>query len=178
MENCKLTDLFSVYLAYLAALTLKRCGITPHSKEIAQYFERTLIDKHLTTREKADEFEKEGWSLIETFTLVDQHRLDPFLKGILTIVEIQNLLEQTNGQEQLITVTRQCALPYSQSWSLSLKPNINLFTSEPFIVDLKLKIDLSSVDSQIQITSIETDDLDHQIFIEKMEIYKQFHSRS
>ena len=178
MENCKLTDLFSVYLAYLAALTIKRCGLTPHSKEIAQYFERTLIDKHLTTREKADEFEREGWSLVETFTLVDQHRLDPFLKGILTIVEIQNLLEQTNGQEQLITVTRHSAAPYSQSWSLSLKPNINLFTSEPFVVDLKLKIELSSIDSQIQITSIETDELDHKVFIEKMEMYKLFHSKS
>jgi len=173
-----LTELFSVYSDYLATLSLKRCGLTPHSKELAHYFEQVLIQKHLTTPEKREEFEREGWSLVETFTLVDEHRIDPFLKGLLSIVEIQNLLEQTNSKEQLITVNRSCKPPFPQTWSLVLHPNIDLFSASPYKVNLKLKIELASPEASLEITSIENNCSDQLVFFEKMEIYKNFHSKN
>ena len=173
-----MTDLYSAYLDYLAALCVKRCGLTPHSKELAQYFEQVLIQNHLQSTKKREEFEREGWSIVETFTLVDEHKIDPFLKGLLSIVEIQNLLEQTDSKQQLITVNRSCKPPFPQTWSLVLHPNIDLFSSSPFKVNLKLKIELASPEAPLEITSIENDCADQPLFCEKMEMYKIFHSKN
>jgi hypothetical protein len=173
-----MTALYNAYIEYLAALCVRRCGLGPHSHEIAGYFDKTLTNRHFSSADKEQEFERQGWSLVETFTLVDEHKIDPFLKNILSIMEIQNLLEQTDNGIQLITVTRSCQSPYAQTWSLTLKPNINLFSSDAFIVSLKLTLKLRSPTSPVQITSIEHNEFDHELFVQKMEPYKLFHSKS
>jgi len=173
-----LTDLHSVYLEYLVALTLKRCGIKPHSKEIATQIENVIKERHFNTSTKEAEFEANGWAIAETFTLVDQHKIDPIVKGVLTIVEIQNLLECSDQGEILITVNRQCRAPYSQSWTLHLRPNINLFSADTFIIDLRLQLELESIGSEIVIKKIEHEDFNIDLFLEKMEMYKLFHSKS
>lgn len=173
-----MTDLHSAYLEYLVALTLKRCGIAPHSSQIATHIESVLKASHLSTPEKAEEFEANGWAIVETFTLVDQHKIDPIIKGLLTIAEIQNLLECSNEGEILITVTRQCKAPFGQSWILHLRPNISLFSTDTFLIDLKLRLELESPQSPINIKKIEHDDFDINVFLSKMETYKLFHSKS
>jgi len=173
-----LTDLHSVYLEYLVALTLKRCGIKPHSTEIAAHIENVIKSTHLTNPAKEAEFELNGWTIVETFTLVDNHKIDPIIKDVLTIVEIQNLLECSDNGEILITVKRLCKPPFPQSWSLYLKPNINLFSSDPFVIDLKIQLELESQDAEIKIKKIEHEDFNIDIFLEKMETYKLFHSKS
>ena len=173
-----MTDLHSVYLEYLVALTLKRCGIKPHSKQIATHIENIIKERHFDTPAKAAEFESNSWTIVETFTLVDQHKIDPIVKGVLTIAEIQNLLECSDQGEILITVNRQCKAPYSQSWTLGLRPNINLFSSNTFIIDLRLQLELESIDSEIVIKKIEHEDFNIDLFLEKMEMYKLFHSKS
>ena len=173
-----MTDLHSVYLEYLGALTLKRCGILPHSSEIATHIESVLKARHLNTPEKAKEFERNNWSIVETFTLVDQHKIDPIIKGVLTIAEIQNLLDCSDQGEILITVTRQCKAPFTQSWVLHLGTNINLFSSDTFVINLKLALELESPQSPIKIKKIEHEDFNINQFLEKMEMYKLFHSKS
>jgi len=172
------TDLHSVYLEYLVALTLKRCGISQHSHEIASHIETVLKARHFNSPEKEAEFQSNGWSIVETFTLVDQHKIDPIIKDVLTIDEIQNLLEFSDEGELLITISRECKSPFAQSWSLSLKPNINLFSTETFVIHLKLKLYLASPDSKIEIKKIEHEDFDIEKFLHKMEMYKLYHSRT
>ena len=99
-------------------------------------------------------------------------------KGLLTIAEIQNLLECSNEGEILITVTRQCKAPFGQSWILHLRPNISLFSTDTFLIDLKLRLELESPQSPINIKKIEHDDFDINVFLSKMETYKLFHSKS
>ncbi len=173
-----MTDLHSVYLEYLVALTLKRTGIKAHSAEIASHIENVLKARHFTSPEREAEFVKNAWSIVETFTLVDQHKIDPIIKGVLSIVEIQNLLECSNNGEILITVSRASTSPFGQSWSLYLKPNINLFSSDTFVIDLRLQLELETPQSEIKIKKIEHEHFDIDQFLEKMEMYKLFHSKS
>lgn len=173
-----LTDLHSVYLEYLVAMTIKRCGISPHTRKIAKHFDQLLTSKHLNTADKKEQFEREGWSIVETLTLVDQHKIDPFLKDILTIIEVQNLLECSNNGEQLITVTRSCKAPYPQSWDLTLRPSLDPFNRHSFVFALRLQIGIDSLDSDLVIKKIEHEDFDIETFIQKMEMYKLFYSRN
>lgn len=175
--TAELTDLYSIYLNYLVAHCLNRCGITKHSAEIANHIERTVIERHFTDPDKQKEYENNNWSIAETFTLVDQHKIDPLIKGVLSISEIQNLLDCSDNGEILITIHRECKPPFAQTWNLQLKPNINLFSTDPFSIQLKIQIALESPESEMRITKIDHDAFDVNLFLQKMETYKLFHSK-